>query len=367
MKKPAFLSSLTPRLIGAVAVTLAIGAAGGFVAEKVTLPLPWLIGALLITLALALSGVKLQGPGKLRTYMTTLLGVMLGSGFTPDIFSQAVKWPISLAAVLIFIITVGGGLIFWLYKSLKLGFANSFFAASPGALAEMVILAREFGGDERVVTLMHSVRLMLTVLIIPFWYRFYYDYTPAARAATAEASSDIALFDLALLIACAVIGYLGGRKIRLPAYQILGPLLLSAALHISGVTSANLPELLVDIAQVVFGAALGCQFVGISLREVSRLVMASAGITVAFIGGAAVFAGILEALTGLPFKVLLLAFAPGGIVEMTLISLSLNIDIAFISTHHVFRVIFLLLAAPLIFLWIAPKFGVVVPPKDERH
>jgi hypothetical protein len=103
------------------------------------------------------------------------------------------------------------------------------------------------------------------------------------------------------------------------------------------------------------------------LREVSRIVIAGSGVTILFIGMAAVFAGILEAWTGLPFNALLLAFAPGGLVEMTLISLSLNIDIAFISTHHVFRVIFLLLAAPLIFLWIAPKFGVALPPRDQRH
>ena len=134
----------------------------------------------------------------------------------------------------------------------------------------MIVLAREYAGDERTVALMHSVRLMLTVLIIPFFYRFVYGYTPAAREAGISAQPDIAVLDIAILIGCAVVGYLGGKKIRLPAYQILGPLILSAFVHITGITSAHLPFTLIIIAQVVFGTALGCQFVGISIREVSK-------------------------------------------------------------------------------------------------
>lgn len=358
-------ATLTPRIILAIAATLAFGAVGGYIADILTLPLPWLIGALLITVIAALCGAPLQNPGKLRLYMTTVLGVMLGSGFSPEIFEQITNWPISMFAVLLYTVLVSGFVVFCLYKLTKLGFLNSFFGGLPGGLAEMVILARDYGGDERLVSLMHSIRLMLTVLIIPFFYRFYYDYTPDVRAAGAEAHSDIALIDIVILIGCAVVGYFGGKKLKLPAYQIFGPLTLSAFVHITGITSAHLPMSLIIAAQLVFGTALGCQFVGISLRDISQTIAHSVVMTFLFIGMAALFAYGLGEITGLPFRTLFLTFSPGGLPEMTLISLSLNIDIAFVTTHHATRVIFLLFVVPVLFFWLAPRFGLKINQRED--
>ena len=60
-------------------------------------------------------------------------------------------------------------------------------------------------------------------------------------------------------------------------------------------------------------------------------------------------AWVVSQFTGLPVKTLWLAFAPGGLAEMTLISLSLNIDVAFVSVHHMVRVMFLVAMAPIAF------------------
>ena len=57
----------------------------------------------------------------------------------------------------------------------------------------------------------------------------------------------------------------------------------------------------------------------------------------------------LSEVTGLPFHAIWLAFAPGGLAEMTLISLAMGVDVAFVSTHHVVRVAFMVTAAPAVF------------------
>ena len=349
-----------------IGATLILGAVGGVVADYLTLPMPWLIGAMLLTLVLALSGTPLQGPGKLRFYAASALGVMLGSGFTPEIFEQIAQWPFSLVTIFLYTMVVGGLIVFCLSTFTKLGFVNSFFGGSPGGLAEMIILAREYGGDERLVSLMHSTRLILTVLTIPLIYRFYYGYTSTARSAGLDAHGEIALFDAALLIGCAVVGYWGGKTIKLPAYQIFGPLLLSAFVHITGMTTAHIPNSLIIIAQLVFGTALGCSFIGISLRDVSKTIVASTMMTFFYLTMAAIVAYGLGQVTGLPFKTLFLTFSPGGLPEMTLISLSLNIDIAFVTTHHAVRVIFLLMIVPVLFFWIAPRFGISLHKKEHN-
>jgi hypothetical protein len=54
-------------------------------------------------------------------------------------------------------------------------------------------------------------------------------------------------------------------------------------------------------------------------------------------------------LTGLPYNAVLLALAPGGLPEMTLIALSLHIDLALVVSHHLVRVLFINVGVPLLF------------------
>jgi uncharacterized membrane protein AbrB (regulator of aidB expression) len=63
-------------------------------------------------------------------------------------------------------------------------------------------------------------------------------------------------------------------------------------------------------------------------------------LTVAFAGG-------LSLITPLPPRELILAYAPGGVVEMSLVSLALGVDVAFVSTHHIARILLIVLLAPL--------------------
>ena len=74
---------------------------------------------------------------------------------------------------------------------------------------------------------------------------------------------------------------------------------------------------------------------------------------------AVVLALTLEATSGLPFAALLLAFTPGGLAEMTLISLSLGIDAAFVSTHQVVRIFFIVALFPF-------AFRFLVGPPSQR-
>ena len=49
---------------------------------------------------------------------------------------------------------------------------------------------------------------------------------------------------------------------------------------------------------------------------------------------------------------LVLAYAPGGLAEMSLVALALSIDIAFVATHHAFRLFIVLMLAPPAFRWL---------------
>jgi hypothetical protein len=60
----------------------------------------------------------------------------------------------------------------------------------------------------------------------------------------------------------------------------------------------------------------------------------------------------VQAMTGLSAEQILLAYAPGGLTEMSLVALALHAEAAFVATHHVVRIFLVIVAAPILFrLW----------------
>lgn len=339
---------MTAATLGPLAGALALGAVGGAGFWWAGLPLPWMTGAMCATTIASLSGVPLAGPVRLRTAMIAVLGLMLGSAFTPDVVDKLPEWPASLGAMAIFVVIVGTGLYFVLRRWAGFSMATAYFSAAPGGLTQMVLVGTSVGGDEKTISLMHTVRLMLTVLVIPLWFRIFEGYVPGTRGGDAW-FSGVDHVEAAILGVCAVAGVWFAARLRLPAPALIGPTVLSAAVHFTGLSQAGPPDALVATAQVVLGAGLGCRFAGVPVRSVIGVIGIAASATAALMASAAIAAGVLHQTLGLPFGVVLLAFSPGGVVEMCLISLAMGVDIAFVSTHHFLRIFLIVLLAPLVF------------------
>ena len=154
------------------------------------MPLPWMMGAMFASTAAALAGAPLRSPGRFRKYMIAVIGIMVGSAFTPDILERAGQWLVSLSALAIYT-TVSIFVLGWaLCRLASFHPADAFCSAAPGGFAEMVILGGSMGGDERKISLMHSVRVLLTVVAIPFWFRIVHDYVPTGTAVLGNAADS---------------------------------------------------------------------------------------------------------------------------------------------------------------------------------
>ncbi|MCH9019696.1 MAG: AbrB family transcriptional regulator, partial [Proteobacteria bacterium] len=94
---------------------------------------------------------------------------------------------------------------------------------------------------------------------------------------------------------------------------------------------------------------------GVPVRHVLRAVLVAAGATAIMLTTGVAFSLALNATTDLPVAALTLAFAPGGLAEMSLIALALGIDPAFVSTHHVVRIFLVVILAPLAYRVIAAR------------
>ena len=347
--------------IGRMALALAIGGAGGALFFFWRMPLAWMMGAMVATTVAALAGAPTEASGSLRGFMVAVLGIMLGSAFTPDTVTRAADWLGSIAGIVLYSASVGAAIFAWLRRRPGYGTVTAYFSAAPGGLTEMTLLGGAMGGDERTISLTHSIRILLVVLIIPFWFRFAYGYVPSGTAALGPAA-DVPLGDAAILGGCAVVGYVAAKRLGVPAAALSGPMILSAVVHASGLTTAQPPAEVVALAQVIIGTSVGCRFAGFAVRRVLATLGAALVTTLGMLAAGVAFALVIEAATGLPFRALVLAFSPGGLAEMGLISLSLGVDIAFVSTHHLVRIFCVVFLAPLVFRLLRERLGATKPP-----
>ena len=334
------------RAWGRIALALAIGSVGGYVGHRLDLPLAWMIGALVFVTVASVAGAPVSLPPRLRAFMIAVLGVMLGSAFTPELLDRIGQWGITLSILFVYSAAVGA-LAFVFFRA-YLGYDRStaFFAAMPGGLAEMTTFAHDSGGDDRVVALVHTMRVMLIVLTIPFWFRMLEGYDAARRTVDDMGIMDVPLAEMAFLAAIGYGGALAARLLRIPGTYIIGPMLASAIAHLLGWTTFRPPMELIVVAQVVVGSALGCRFAGTSVSKVFRTLLHATGATGIMIAGTVIAAFTLHQFVDTPLAALVLAFAPGGLAEMSLVALALATDAAFVSTHHVLRILFVVVVAP---------------------
>ncbi len=346
-----------------VVMSLALGAVGGVVFEWLKMPLAWMIGSMIFATVAALAGAPVRGSKRLRTFMVPVLGIMLGSAFTPETLSQVHRWIPSVLSMLVFVAIVIAVVATYLHRVMKFGPVSAYFSATPGGLATMATIGMEWGGDERRIGLTHSIRILLTVLIIPFYFKIFEGYEPGGLE-TLGSMIDLSVRDGLILASCAL-GYPLFKILKLPSAQILGPMTVSAIVHAAGLTEAKPPVELVNLAQLVIGTGIGARFAGVSVKRLYGVIAAAAVSTSFMVALAAAAAMGLSEITGLPFHAIWLAFAPGGVAEMTLISLAMGIDVAFVSTHHVIRVVFMVIAAPFVFMILRKYFGITENPSQH--
>ena len=332
-----------------MAFALAVGLVGASLFVHWRLPLPWLLGPMSACTILALLRAPLLPPLRARPIMIAVLAVMLGSRFAPDFVDRAGEWLLSLSLLTVYVAIVAAVSVPYLQRVAGYDRVTAYFAAMPGGLNEMVIVGGAMGGDERKISLVHATRILLVVFAVPFWFQLMNDIQIGDRSSFGVSALEITAFDYLLLGLCILFGWPIARALRLPAPQFFGPLILSAALHLSGYTESEPPRELVNLAQLVIGTTIGARFVGTATREVLQTIGFGIGNTAMILGICGLFAYGLHQVTGIDVPAMVLAYAPGGMPEMSLIALALGLDVAFVVTHHAMRAAIIFIGTPIVF------------------
>jgi len=323
----------------------AVAALGVAIFKLLHLPLPWLLGPIFACLIAALVGVPMRGIKVVNEAMRSILGVAVGATFTVTLLaSMAGMWP-TLLMIPVMTSCIGVVGVIYFQRLWGFDFATSYYSAMPGGLQDMLVFGEEAGGDVRALALIHATRVMVIVVALPFLLTWVWDADlsnpPGAPAAT------IAISQLGLMVFCGLAGWQLAKRAGMFGASILGPLLLAALLALSGILQHRPPAEAIWAAQFFIGMGVGCKYAGVTMAEIRTDVTAGLGFCVILLVLTVIFAETIH-LAGLaPPLETVLAFAPGGQAELTVLALIVGADMAFVVAHHVLRIFVVILGAPL--------------------
>lgn len=339
-----------------MAITLATGATGGVLFWLVGMPLPFLTGSAAASAVLALAGYRLEIPHWMKQAALVLIGALLGASVTPETLALLPRWPVTLAGLACAVLTTMIGGAYYLERVHGYDRATARLASLPGAVTQVMALAADSNADARRITIIQITRLAAILLLVP---------SAAAlmgldtRASLNRPGAVIVSHEVVILLLAAAAGAVTFTRLRTPAPLIIGSMAAAALLYGTGTLHSALPEWLLLIGFVVIGSIIGANFVGTDLTLLGDTMAAALGSLAVCSLVALAWAVPLALLVGISPLQVWLAYAPGGVETSAIIAMAVGLDVAFVSSHHVVRVLILNLTLP---WWLKTAS----PPADDH-
>lgn len=349
-------------------IFILVSSIGGFFFSLTGLGIGWMLGTIILAAFLCFrqpGWLKIaSSPKGLPTNWLNmgqwLLAIELGKQINYSvlhIFSE--NWiTISIMLLLSIGFSLLSGLLLWKFS--KTDMITSFFATAPGGVATLPGIADEVGANTAIVSIVQTMRVFLTVLTIPIIVSAWLS-SPVDASVTASNTLTTTGFSLSQLLGTVVLGlaawagYVVGKFLKIPAPWLVGGMIFVASFQsvYSFVTGHDLaiwwPEVIMILSQVLIAASVGSRFQKSMFIGVGRTVLVALLGTIGLIIAMFLCAFIVSKVTGISLITSILAFAPGGVAEMSTTAVILGADSTFVVAVQVLRIVFVILVLPPLF------------------
>jgi uncharacterized protein len=167
-------------------------------------------------------------------------------------------------------------------------------------------------------------------------------------APPAQTSSAPWYLSMAMIVAIVLVGATGGKLIRLPGAGLLGPMTITIALQLTGLSfGLSVPFVLVQLGYAVIGWQAGVAFTKTSFKAIGRALPAALGLIVLLNVACAGLGVLLAHMTEISPLEGYLATSPGGVYAVLATAVETGSNVTFIIAAQVVRVLLMLFAAPL--------------------
>jgi hypothetical protein len=257
---------------------------------------------------------------------------------------------VALVSVATLAVTIATGLA--LARVARLDRPTASLGMVAGGASGIVAMADDLGADEQLVGFMQYSRVLVITLLTPL-------LVPIAFGVNSQGGGASDGHPLgtpggwALTLAASLAGAALGPRLRLPAPALLGPLVLTAALSVAGLTGdAQVPPLARELGFALIGLQIGLGFERETLREIARVAL-PIGAAIAFLLATCLGLGwILHLTAGVSPLDGYLATTPGGLHAVLPIAYGSGADAAFVLAVQGIRLFGMVLAAPVVVRWL---------------
>jgi membrane AbrB-like protein len=323
---------------------LLIAAGFGALLQFEGVPHGLLLGSILVT-ALVVTKFKFApatpyGLG----YIQVTLGIATGLMFEAwDTATVSTMLP-SLGVLLLCLAVQVALAAWWLSRGAGWNRTDALLAVYPGALAAVFDLLESHQASSKVI-IVHLMRLLLITVLVSLLIP---GTAPVGVAEVEPLSTGMALTVLAVIGLSVVVGRLL-LAVGVPAPFMLTAIIITAVFVKSGwLQGFHMPDWSLNLAALILGVRIGSRFQGLGLAELGRhgrTALVSVGLMIVV---AAVFALAAARLLGSDALSLWLAYMPGAIETIAIVAFAGGLNVVFILTHHLARMVVLHFAPALL-------------------
>ncbi|MCO5066581.1 MAG: AbrB family transcriptional regulator [Rhizobiaceae bacterium] len=324
-------SSAKTLTIARTAAGYAAATACGYAASLAHVPLAWLLGPLLLAAGLSVCGVALAAPQSLRRAGQVIIGCTAGLNVTASVAAGLLGWIPVMVVTTLFAILVSGILSPVFGALARVDDRTSFFALMPGGLAEMGNIGIAVGARMEPIALVHTLRIAVVVFTIP---------PLLARDARLVPTASLLHLDYGMAAAVIGFGALGAAAVSLVRINnpwMIGALVSTAVLAVTGVVEGRMPALLFAAGQILLGYNIGTRFKREILLRLPRVAIFGAVSNFVLLLVMAGYALCLSYLLDIDPATAILVSSPGGISEMTSTAQAMHLPVALVTAFHVVR------------------------------
>lgn len=329
-----------------------LGTLGAGVFSVLGVPVAPLLGAAFVMAVSSALGIKSDIPGIARHVALLFVGFSIGASITADaldaILSNMASFGI-LGATSLLTLFVGTSLL------RRLGFrgVDGLLGSVPGHLSFISANAAELTSNAPVIVAMQSLRAIGLALALPGIVVVLNN--EITRPDNQYAALTVLPDETVLLMIFS--GIAAGRILGLlhvPSAYLFAGIAISGFGQATELAQGVLHPVVIWTALATIGSIVGSRFAQFDRSTLVASLSAGGVLTVLSAGFAAIGAYVATLTLDIPFTTLLLAYAPGGVEAMIAISVALGIDPAFVSAHHVFRLV-LLAVSTQVGLWLIAR------------
>ncbi len=326
-----------------------IGFCGSILFIFLNLPMPWLLGAIFTSsIAMRFENLPIQSPKIFSTPARIIIGLTIGSAFTPQILEQLHIYFFSILLIIPYTIFVALAGTYYYYKFLNFDKKTAFFSSMPGGVIEMVILGEQMGANTVKITLVQSSRLLFIVLTLPFVIQYIFHIDISGNKLITTSISNISYLDIFLLPIIGISGAYIAQKLKISAAFLIGPMIFSIIFYALGIIHSSMPDELIKFIQVALGTIIGFTFKGVDFRTIIHTLLGTFGHFIILVLISGFFIVIGSFLFDFPIVSILLAFSPGGQAEINLIAILIMANVPYITIHHIVRLFIVMNIAPIL-------------------